>query len=61
MRDLRPMNAKRCYACLNWDGVRTVYHSEKKIKADDNEKANCRFYHQPRFGHDSCEQFNPIQ
>jgi hypothetical protein len=61
MRDFHPLSSKKCYACLNWDGVRTVYHTEKKIKVDDTEKGACKYWHKNFQGRDICEQFNPIR
>lgn len=61
MRDIRPLNQRRCFTCLNWDGTRTIYQAEKKIKCDDTDSANCRYWHQPKHGHDVCDQHNPIK
>lgn len=61
MRDFHPLNQKRCFACMNWDGVRTVYSTEHKVKVDDTDEANCRYWHKKYHGRDTCEQFNPIK
>ena len=60
MRDFFPLNQQHCYACLNWDGNRTVYHKDNIIKADDHEKANCSVFHELRMGRQECDKFNPI-
>lgn len=60
MRDFLPLHKKHCYACINWDGNRTVYADEGKIKVDEREKAHCRLWHEDRAGSQECERFIPI-
>jgi hypothetical protein len=60
-KDYKPMMEAHCYACMNWDGVRSLVYEKKKILADDREHANCRFWHKAMQGSDTCNQFNPIQ
>ncbi len=59
-RDFHSADAKRCYCCGNWDGNRTFYNAERKVKVDDRETANCRFYHTKKDGNDSCDQWVPM-
>jgi hypothetical protein len=61
MQDLLPLSTKHCYSCMNWEGVRTVYTKDKKVKADSKENANCVYWHKKVLGGKCCEQFNPIR
>ncbi len=60
MRDTQPMNKKKCYACLNWDGNRTLDAAKKTITVDLNEKANCKLWHKPFAAKDDCDKINQI-
>lgn len=59
-RDFHSANVKRCYACGNWEGNRTFYSAERKVKVDDRESANCHFWHKKTDGSDTCEQYVPM-
>ncbi|HNY22089.1 MAG TPA: hypothetical protein PKO22_08070 [Treponemataceae bacterium] len=54
------MNKKKCYACLNWDGNRTLDAAKKTITVDLNEKANCKLWHKLFAAKDECDKINQI-
>jgi len=60
-KDYEAMNEKRCYACMNWDGIRSVDSAKRKILVDQRDTSNCRYWHVNKQGDDTCVQFNPIQ
>jgi len=60
-KDYKSINAKQCYACMNWDGTRSVSAEKKQILVDDRVYANCRYWHVKQQGDDTCVQCNPIR
>lgn len=60
-QNFKPMNAKHCYACIQWDGQRALDHEKKVIKVDDKKAETCRILHKKVKGDGYCEKFFPIR
>jgi hypothetical protein len=56
-KDYRKMDAQRCYACLQWDGERTLDKVKRLILVDDGKESNCRLLHKKVKGSSSCDKF----
>lgn len=61
MQDLKASEAKRCYACIQWEGQRTFYSEKKMIKVDANKEGNCLVLHKKIKGTGFCEQYFPLR
>lgn len=54
-RDLQPANKKNCYTCIQWQGARSLFKDQQKIKVDVREAGNCALWHRPMRGNQVCE------
>ena len=60
-QDMKDAGAKRCYACIQWEGQRTYYRDTKKIKVDVGREGNCLVHHRMEKGSHFCDQYFPLQ
>ena len=44
-QEFRPIDAKHCYTCIQWDGQRTWYAEKKLVKVDEKKEGLCRVLH----------------
>jgi len=60
-QDLKEANAKRCYACIQWEGQRTYDPVKKLIKVDAGREGNCLVQHKKVKGTHFCDQYFPLR
>jgi hypothetical protein len=63
-QELKPLGKKRCYACIQWEGLRTIMldkNGKKVLKVDIGAEFNCAIHHCKMRGNKTCDQFFPIQ
>ncbi len=60
-RDLKESGVRKCYACIQWDGVRTFYPEKKQVKVDVGTDGTCLLTHQKTKGSNHCDQFFPLR
>jgi len=60
-RDIRPAKAKRCYACIQWEGNRTYLRDKNEIKVDIGQEGNCLLFHIQKTGNQTCDKFVQLQ
>lgn len=56
-QELKKVDIKRCYACIQWDGQRTWYPAERMVRVDESREGHCRMFHEKRKGSATCERF----
>jgi hypothetical protein len=60
-QDIYHFGAKHCYACIQWDGRRTVEQDSKTIRTDAGSEGRCLVKHQNVKGTYYCDLFFPIK
>jgi hypothetical protein len=60
-QDILKLGAHHCYACIQWDGTRTVEHEKKQIRADAVSEGICLVKHSKVKGNHVCELYFPIK
>jgi hypothetical protein len=61
MQDFHEFGARHCYACIQWDGRRTIDQTAKKIRADIGSEGRCLVKHASVRGTHSCELYFPLK
>lgn len=61
MQDVVGSDAKRCYACIQWEGQRSFDHATKKIKVDAAGMGYCLVKHCSTKGSFACEHYFQIK
>lgn len=61
MNDFKPFSKKKCYACTQWDGVRSLEQKDKGIKVDVGSEGMCRVHHTKVKGSHTCPEFYPLR
>jgi len=56
-QELKPVHAKRCYACIQWDGTRSYNAELQIVKVDPGSLGFCRITRQQVKGTHHCPQF----
>jgi hypothetical protein len=59
--DIHPLGARKCFACIQWDGPRTFDQAAKTIRADQGSMGRCLVRHSSIKGSQHCEQFSPLR
>lgn len=60
-QDIHQLGARHCYACIQWDGARSVDHEAKTIRADISSEGRCLIKHQTAKGTHICELYFPLK
>lgn len=60
MQDFHPVETKRCYACIQWQGARTYEPQKKMIRVDAGRMGNCLMKRTLVRGSAACDQFFPL-
>jgi hypothetical protein len=60
-KELKKMEGKHCYACLQWDGPRTFDPEKKMLLVDENLEENCLIFHKKVKGSSTCDRFFPFR
>lgn len=60
-QDLKPIAAKRCYACIQWEGVRSYDRQTKMAKVDVGREGKCLVHRTLVKGSHYCDQFYQLQ
>lgn len=60
-QDFKPIDAKHCYTCIQWDGQRNWYPEKKVVKVDEKKEGPCRVFHKNVKGDCVCDHFFPIK
>jgi hypothetical protein len=61
MQDLHQIGTRHCYACIQWDGTRTVDRTAKMIRADIGSEGRCLVKHTSVRGTHTCELYFPLK
>jgi hypothetical protein len=61
MQELHQFGARHCYACIQWDGTRTVDQTAKMIRADIGSDGRCLVKHASVRGTHSCDLYFPLK
>ena len=56
-QDILHAGTRRCYACIQWDGVRSYDAAKGSIKTDPGSEGNCRVKHAKVKGNHYCDLF----
>ena len=56
-QDLKPIAAKRCYACIQWEGTRSYSPETKLVKVDVGREGKCLVHRTLVKGSHYCNQF----
>ncbi len=60
-KELKKIEGKHCYSCLQWDGPRT-YNAEKgMLLVDETLAEDCRIFHKKMKGSSTCEHYFPFR
>jgi len=63
-QDFEPLNKKRCYACIQWDGIRTIsvdQDGKKVLRVDKHVDGYCNQRHLKIRGDKTCKLFFKVQ
>ena len=60
-QDFKKAGVPRCYACIQWEGLRTYYPDKKVFKVSENREGNCRIFHKKVKGSHTCEHFDAVR
>ncbi len=60
-QEFKPIDARHCYTCIQWDGQRTWYADKKLVKVDVKKEGPCRVFHKKVKAEYQCEHFFPIR
>lgn len=63
-QNFEPLGKKRCYACIQWEGNRTMSldkNGKKVLKVDIVSEGHCVVHHCKMRGSKTCDQFFPLQ
>ncbi len=60
-QDLKPIAAKRCYACIQWEGVRSYDRGTQMVKVDVGREGKCLVHRTMVKGSHFCDQFFPLK
>jgi hypothetical protein len=60
-KELKEAGVKKCYACIQWEGIRTFYPATRQIKVDAGSEGKCLITHQKTKGGGHCDQFFPLR
>lgn len=56
-QDLKPIAVKRCYACIQWDGIRSYDPATKLVKVDVGREGKCLVHRTMVKGSFYCDSF----
>jgi hypothetical protein len=56
-QDIKPVHVKRCYSCIQWDGVRSFNRELQIVKVDAASSGFCRVLRTQTKGSHTCPQF----
>lgn len=59
-QEILPAKARRCYACIQWEGVRTYKREEGIIKVDQTKEAFCLLLREKKPGRGTCDKFTQL-
>jgi len=60
LQEVTKHDGKHCFACVQWDGQRTIDPKTKAVKVDKTKEENCRLHHKTMKGSGTCEHFFPL-
>ena len=61
MKDYKPLGKHHCYACIQWDGSRSLENKDKGIMVDVSSEGTCRIKHTKVKGSFLCTEFFPLK
>lgn len=56
-QDFKPIIAKRCYACIQWEGIRSYDPEKKIVKVDVGREGKCLVHRTMVKGDHYCDAF----
>jgi len=60
-QDILHSGAKRCFACIQWEGRRSYDPASGSIRTDQGSEGNCRVKHVPVKGNRCCNLYFPLR
>jgi hypothetical protein len=60
-QDIHRFGQRHCFACIQWDGKRSVDQAAKTIRADIGSDGRCLVKHATVKGTHSCNLFFPLR
>ena len=59
-QEFKSMDDKRCYTCIQWEGLRSWDKDTRLIKVDEKVSENCLLQHKKVRGDSVCDHFFPV-
>lgn len=60
-QDFKPAESGKCYACIQWEGVRSYYPEKKIFKVDVKREGRCLVLQKNVKGESTCEHYFPLR
>lgn len=60
-QDFKKAGVKKCYACIQWEGLRTYYPDKKQIKVAPSHEGNCLVQHKKFKGTHFCDNYEMLR